>query len=358
MQSEWRWFGGTLRDSWLRPRHFASTLGREHYGLAGILVVLVSGIALSIAIDAAVLLSKGFNPLAADPTRLVLDAIFLGLRLAVVVSLVALLTVGAARLSRLRLDLDQAFTALSFATGMLLFAPLAIVPQALSSARPDMRAPLLALTLVVSLALVARFAAAIALNLAGVVGRAAILVGAVALVAMGVVLSDQLGRVLFTTLSYAPDVLPPPAAVAGGGRGVSIEGASFSVPVQWRDAQQGAPGVIADLELPDARLIVHMSTVPTLTTADAFASAEVQKSLRGFDRVDRTERGVVRIDRAVALDDRWYGELRGSRLVERQYAFVVGVRGYVFEFTFYAPADEDAAMAQAAAIAASIRLAP
>jgi len=47
MQSEWRWFGATLGDSLLRPRRFASTLGREHYGLAGVLVVFVAGIALS-----------------------------------------------------------------------------------------------------------------------------------------------------------------------------------------------------------------------------------------------------------------------------------------------------------------------
>ncbi|OLC55991.1 MAG: hypothetical protein AUH85_07715 [Chloroflexi bacterium 13_1_40CM_4_68_4] len=129
------------------------------------------------------------------------------------------------------------------------------------------------------------------------------------------------------------------------------------MPSAWRDAQQGAPGIIADLELPDARLIVHIATVSMLTTADGFANAEVQMALRGFDHVDRTERAVVRIDRAVGLDDRWSGAVRGVRLVERQYAFVVGTRGYVFEFTFYTPADEGAALSQAAEIAASIRLA-
>src|SRR2546422_880514 len=150
MQSEWRWFGATLGDSLLRPRRFASTLGREHYGLAGVVVV----------------------------------------------------------------------------------------PVAVSSVRPDVRAPLLALALLVSVVVLARFGLAVALNLAGVVGRAAVIVGAVALAAMGIVLADQLGRIFFTTLSYAPQILAPPAASVASGRDVSIEGASFSVPSAWRDAQQ------------------------------------------------------------------------------------------------------------------------
>src|SRR5919204_541692 len=222
-ESEWRWFGQSVRDSLLRPRRFAAALGEEHFGLAGVLVVVIAGVALS-------------------------------------------------------------------------------------------------------------------------------------LLAMGLVLQDQLGRTVFTTLTFAPQVLPPPAAAPASGRDVTVEGATFRVPADWRDAQRGVPGVAADYELPDARLVVRITDVATLTTADAFASSQVQGNLRDFTSVDHTERGLVRIDRAAALDDRWFGDIRGARLVERQYAFVVGRRGYIFEFTFYAPRNDAAALAQAASIAASIRL--
>ena len=55
-------------------------------------------------------------------------------------------------------------------------------------------------------------------------------------------------------------------------------------------------------------------------------------------------------------DDRWCGAVQTTRLLERQYAFVIGRRGYVFEFTFYTPSDDAAVLSQAARIAASIKL--
>src|SRR5207248_6253452 len=73
MQSEWRWFFASIRDSILHPRAFASQLAREHFGLAGVFVVIAAGISLSVSIDAIVILSKGADPLA-DLTRLVIDA--------------------------------------------------------------------------------------------------------------------------------------------------------------------------------------------------------------------------------------------------------------------------------------------
>ena len=355
-ESEWRWFGQSVRDSLLRPRRFAAALGEEHFGLAGVLVVVIAGVALSLAVDCVVILSKGADP-TADLNRLAFDAFLLGGRVAVVVALVSLLVVGTARVTRAPIDLDRAFTALSFATTPLLLAPLVIMPIAIAGGLPEARrGPLLAIALVVAVLILARFVAGVALNLAGVVGRPAVLVTVVSLLAMGLVLQDQLGRTVFTTLTFAPQVLPPPAAAPASGRDVTVEGATFRVPADWRDAQRGVPGVAADYELPDARLVVRITDVATLTTADAFASSQVQGNLRDFTSVDHTERGLVRIDRAAALDDRWFGDIRGARLVERQYAFVVGRRGYIFEFTFYAPRDDAAALAQAASIAASIRL--
>ena len=358
MESEWRWFGASLRDALLRPRRFAAALAREHFGLAGVLVVLVAGIALSISVDTAVIVSKGADPFA-DLTRLVIDAFLLSVRVAVVVALVSLLAVGTARLARAPLDLDHAFTALSFATTPLLLAPVVVLPIALAADLPEAaRGLALGVAFLGAALILSRFVVGVALNVAGIVGRAWVLVSVVALVAMGVVLQDQVSRAVFTTLSYAPGVLPPPAAQPADGRDVRVEGATFRVPAEWRDSQAGIPGVAANYELPDARLTVRISGVSTLTTADAFASSQVQSNLRDFTTIERAERGLVRIDRAAALDDRWFGDIRGTRLVERQYAFVVGRRGYIFEFTFYTPSDETAALSAAARIAASIKLGP
>ena len=356
MQSEWRWFGATVRDALVRPRRFAAALAREHFGLAGVLVVIFAGIALSITVDAVVILSKDADPLA-DPTRLVFDAFFLGLRATIVVALVALVAIGAARLARVSIDMEQAFTALSFATTPLVLAPVVIVPMALAASLPaSARTPLVAIAFVAAILLLLRFLAGVALNLAALVHRAAIFVGIVAVIAFGLVMQDQVARVFFTTLTYAPQVLPAPAPDASDGRDARVEAATFRVPAEWHDAQRGVPGVAANYEQADARFVVRVVDVSTLTTADSFASSQVQTVLRDFTHVDRTERGLVRIDRAVALDDRWYGTVQATRLIERQYAFVLGTRGYVFEFTYYTPTDAAASLAQAARIAASIRL--
>ena len=101
-----------------------------------------------------------------------------------------------------------------------------------------------------------------------------------------------------------------------------------------------------------------MKSVAVLTTADSFAAGEVQAGVRDFTRVDRTQRGIVRMDESAAIDDRWYGAIDDQRLVERLYTIVRGGRGYSFEFQFYAPKDEEAALEQAARIAASVRFGP
>ena len=124
---ELAWFRGEILRSILHPFDFAQSLAREHYGLAGVLVALLAGVALSFAIDAMILTSKQFSPLDFLPQVLV-DSLFLGVRLAVTVAGVATIGYWAARLLRRHeLTLDQAFTAFSFALSPLLLAPLGIV---------------------------------------------------------------------------------------------------------------------------------------------------------------------------------------------------------------------------------------
>src|SRR2546428_11845751 len=120
----------------MRPREFAEALAREHFGLAGVLVALVAGMALSLTIDVFVLVWKGLSPLA-FLTRLLLDAFFLGVRLDVSAAAVALGAQLVLRTTRRTdLTLDQAFTATTFALAPLLLMPLAaggvvVVPRAL-----------------------------------------------------------------------------------------------------------------------------------------------------------------------------------------------------------------------------------
>ena len=356
-ENEWGWFRTSLADSLVRPRRFAQRVAREHYGLAGIVVALVAGVALSVAVDVAVILSKAADPLAFI-TRLLLDAFFLGVRLLIVAALLGLLAVGMARLARRPITLDQAFTALSFATSPLLFAPVVIVLMLVAAELPAgyRGAPLL-LALVVSVVLVARLAAGVVLNLSALVGGATILIGGAALIAGALVLQDQIGRVAFTALAYAPQVLPPPAASPADGQEVRLEnGMRLRLPADWIENSRGIPGILAQYERPDARLVVRLKSVAVLTTADSFASGEVQNALRDFTRIDRTARRFVRIDGVVATDDRWYGRIDETRLVERLYTLVVGGRGYLLEFEFFSPPDEEGALELAARIAASIRL--
>src|SRR4029079_17862317 len=96
---ELAWFRAQVLPSLLHPFDFARSLAREHYGLAGVLVAVIAGFALSIAIDAMILTSKSFSPFAFLPQVLV-DSVFLGIRLAVTVAIVASVGYYAARLLR------------------------------------------------------------------------------------------------------------------------------------------------------------------------------------------------------------------------------------------------------------------
>lgn len=358
VESEWAWFRGSLAESLVRPERFARRLAREHYGLAGVFVALLAGAALSVTVDVGVILSRDADPFAFVP-RLLADAFFLGARLAIVTALLSLLATGLARVARRGIGLDQAFTALSFAAAPFLFAPLVVLLMLLGlKAGPPARDPALLGALALAAVVVLRVVLGVSLNLAALVGGATVVVASAALLAGALVLQDQIGRVAFTALSYAPQVLPPPASVAVEGQEVPVEGLRFRLPHDWREASRGVPGIAAQYELPDARLRVRLKSVSVLTTADSFAASEVREALRDFTRVDRTVRAVVRVDDVVALDHRWYGWVQEVRLIVRQYALLAGGRGYLLEIRFFAPDNEEAALDLAARIAASIERTP
>ena len=68
---ELAWFRSEVLRSLFHPFDFARSLAREHYGLAGVLVAIIAGFALSIAIDSMILTSKSFSPFAFLPQVLV-----------------------------------------------------------------------------------------------------------------------------------------------------------------------------------------------------------------------------------------------------------------------------------------------
>jgi hypothetical protein len=96
---------------------------REQFGLAGVLVVVGAGIALSLAIDGVVLAVQGIPPTNLV-ARLIFESLLLGARLAVSVAVVAIVVfLGTRALRQEGPTLDQTFNAVAFA-----FAPLIVTP--------------------------------------------------------------------------------------------------------------------------------------------------------------------------------------------------------------------------------------
>src|SRR5436309_15672188 len=93
------WLLVDVLRSIVRPRSFARSLASEHFGLAGVLVVVGAGIALSLTIDALVLATKGISP-ASFVARLIFESLLLGARLAVGGAVVASAVFLGARVGR------------------------------------------------------------------------------------------------------------------------------------------------------------------------------------------------------------------------------------------------------------------
>src|SRR5437773_10204561 len=157
---ELAWFRGEIWRALVRPREFAQSLAREHYGLAGVVVALFAGVGLSIGIDLMVLASKGIAPAPYVP-RMLIDAALLAVRLAVTAAAVSWVAFGAVRLARGRHgSLDQLFTALTFSLSPLMIVPLAGALVAVATTSET-----LALAAAIVLALVVRVVIGLALNI-------------------------------------------------------------------------------------------------------------------------------------------------------------------------------------------------
>ena len=279
---EFAWFRGEVVRSILHPFDFARSLAREHYGLAGVLVALIAGLALAFAIDAMILTSKRFSLFDFLPQVLV-DSVFLGIRLAVTVAIVATAGYYAARLLRGRdLTLDQAFTAFSFALAPLLLAPVAALLVTLA---PE----LLPVAGAVAVLAIVRAIVGIAINLRALLPPALAVVPFVVMLATSaLVMQDQISRFRFAGYAIAPQLVTDFAATPM--TGTTFEAADFTItlPAGWKNVTSGAQGEAARYESDIAELRVARAGGVPLATADSYAdSASFAERAGSRERIPR-----------------------------------------------------------------------
>jgi hypothetical protein len=346
---ELAWFRGEVLRSIVRPRSFARSLAREHFGLAGVLVVVGAGIALSLTIDAVVLASKGLSPWT-FVSRLIFESLLLGARLAVSVAAIALVVFLGTRLTRRNeLTLDQSFNAVAFAFAPLIVGPLVALVAVFV---PSLLIPAGAVLLAIGL----RALAGLALNLRAMLPLpVAALAFVLALASGAVVLGDQVSRIRMTAYAVAPQLAPPLAATPAQGKRYDLPNSTLIVPEDWAYSVRGVPGEVAHFETSSATLNVVVSRPEDLATMDAFADTVARGERLGFSAT-RNERSVESINSRVAVDDRGDGTYEGRHIAIRQFTIASGTSGGALQFRFFDPPDVDAAFAQAAAIAATWHL--
>jgi hypothetical protein len=314
-----------------------------------VLVVLAAGIALSLAIDALVLAVQGISP-TSFVARLMYESFLLGARLAISVAVVAVVILLGTWLARQRdVTLDQSFNAIAFAFAPLILAPL---PALLGFIDPTFL--LVAGIILVLIGL--RAFAGLLLNLRAILPLpAAALALVLALTSGWLVLGDQISRVRMTAYAVAPQLAGPLRATPAQGKRYDLRGATLTVPDEWAHSVRGVAGEIAHFETATATLNVVVSRADDLTTMDRFADQVARGERFGF-LAKRSERSIETINGLVAIDDLADGTYSGRHIALRQFAIVVKTDGMALQFRFFDPPDVDAALTQAAAIAATWRL--
>jgi hypothetical protein len=352
--SELAWFRSELWRSLIRPRSFAGDLAREHYGLAGVLVALVAGIGLSVGVDLLVLASKGISP-ASFVSRMVIDAALLGVRLAVTCAVAAWIANFAVRaLGRKGGSLDQLYTALTFAT-----APMVLVPIAGAFVTVVATNETLAIAAIAVVALALRVVVGLALNIRGILPPLIATVAFIVVMLLGtLVLGDQVSRMRFLSYAVVPQtvsefsVSPPTGRAVAPATGQRFEmlGFDLTLPDGWKSAATGVSGQAARFESSTATLTVMRARGAALSTADSYADIVAQPERVGVN-ITWQERSVTRINGMVVVDDRYGGTYEGRVVLWRQFTAVPGAQGLALVYHVVLPADQTAALDEAAAIA-------
>ena len=345
---ELAWFRGQIWRSLVRPREFARSLAREHYGLAGVLVAIVAGVGLSIGVDLLVLGSKGIDAAGLVP-RMLIDAGLVSVRLAVTAAVVAWVATGAVRLiGRKGGSLDQLFTALTFSLAPLMLAPVAGLLVSVATTTET-----LTLAAAFVLVLVVRVVIGLALNIRGILPPAIAVLAFVVVMALGAfVLSDQITRLRFLAYAIAPQIVSDFTVAPATGQKFEILGFDLTVPPGWRIASSGISGEAARFESSSATLVVARARGSALATAESYAD-----DVGGPQRVGLhdsfMQRDMTRINGVVVVDDRYGGTYEGRHVIWRQFTAVPGGQGLALVYRVVEPADDQAALAEAAAIAAT-----
>ena len=347
-ESEWQWFRRSIRDSLLRPHRFALSLAGEPYGIAGVLVAILSGIALSLAVDLAVIGAKGVDPLD-FVVRMIGDGALLGLRLAIFGSVVALAITFVPRVRRRAgVSLDQSFTAVAFSLAPLLVTPilalmLLVFPDAV------------AIVGVMAVALGLRLLYGLFENLRHLMPvPAAIIAVLITVAGVPLVLADQVSRIEFTALGYAPELAPPIEAGAPSGTPFPGDGYSLTLPGRWRSETLALPNEAGRFVTETDVLVVMRISGSALLTLEGYAETVGVPWRRGLDQTS-SSRTIERVGHLVVVDDVYRGSVDGRPELLRQVTTVVGTRGLALQFRYIDP-DAPRALAESAAIAASWRV--
>ena len=346
---ELAWFRGEIWRALVRPREFARGLAREHYGLAGVLVAIVAGVGLSIGIDLMVLASKDIAP-GPFVARMIIDAVLLSVRLAVTAAAISWIALGAVRLAGAGRHgtLDQLFTALTFSLSPLILVPLGGVLVAVAATTET-----LALAAALVLALVVRVLIGLALNIRSILPPAIAALALAIVVVLGTfVLGDQISRMRFLTYAVAPQIVGQLAATPATGKRYDMLGFDLTVPAGWQIASGGIAGEAGRFESSTSTLRVLRARGAALSTADTYADI-----VGGPERVGLKDswqtRTVSRINGVVVVDDQYGGTYEGRHVVWRQFTAVPGGQGLALLYRVVEPANDQAALDEAASIAAT-----
>ena len=353
-ESEWQWFRRSIHDSLLRPRRFAASLAREHYGLAGVLVAIVAGMCFSVSVDASLVASKGLDPASYVP-QIVTDAVLLGARLAIVAAIMAATAWLVARaLRRTELTIDQAFTAVAFGFTPLLAMPiLALVLVAVPGA--------LVIVALLAAFLIVRILYGLVENLRSLVPIAVALAAvAVVVASVPLILADQMSRLEFVALGYAPQLAPAIVAppLVGDSYVFTGEGYELTLPARWKSVALGLPDQIGRFETATDVLIVMRIRGSPFLTLDGYAETAALPWRRGLTEtggwafISGSTRAVVRTRDLLLVDDVFRGSVDGRPELLRQFSMATGNDGIALQFRYIEPPDAQRALDESAAIAA------
>lgn len=356
---ELAWFRGEIWRSLVRPRDFAKDLTREHYGIAGVLVALFAGVGLSIGVDLLVLASKDL-PAFRFVGRVLTDSVLLGVRLAVTAAVVAWIVYGGIRvMGRRGGSLDQLFTALTFATAPLILAPLPALVVAVAATPVT-----LAIACAIVLILVARVVLGIGINIRAILPPAmAVIVFALVMVLAVLGLGDQANRMRYLAYALAPQlpaglsttIVSDFTAAPAAGTRMEMLGYELTLPPGWKNTTTGAIGEAGRFESTDATLVVARAGGDALSTADSYADRVAAPLKNGLTNAWQ-QRSVTRINGVIVVDDRYGGVYEGRALLWRQFTAVPGTQGLALLYRVVEPANAQAALDEAAAIAATWRI--